>query len=125
MIDAFRYFFAFQCSDWYYRNCNYRAGQPDCKIQLPRPVQFQTGRKDCTEFGDEGYKATKAESHPDQQGDGKATVDFFVKDFGFTGREIVAIMGSHTVGKFHWQNSYMNYVWTARGTTAFNNHYYM
>ena len=71
-----------------------------------------------------GYKATKEEAHPDMQGDGKSTVNFFVKNFGFTGREIVAIMGSHTVGRFNWHNSYLSYVWTTRGSTAFNNHYY-
>ena len=44
--------------------------------RLPR-IKFYTGRKDCTEFGDEPYKATKHESHPNAVGSGKMTADFF------------------------------------------------
>ena len=104
--------------------CNYMAGKPGCRVELPRAIKFQTGRKDCTEFGEEGYIATKAESHPHLHGSGQMTVDFFAKDFGFNGRETVAIMGSHTVGRFHTIFSLLPYVWTTRGTQSFNNHYY-
>ena len=116
------------CDGTYQNNplpqCNYMAGKPGCRVELPQAIKFRTGRKDCTDFGDEGYIATKEESHPHLHGSGQMTVDFFAKDFGFNGRETVAIMGSHTVGRFHTIFSLLPYVWTTRGTQSFNNHYY-
>ena len=52
------------------------------------------------------------------------TVDFFRKEFDFSGRETVAIMGAHTMGRFHTPVSLFNYVWTSWGEMLFNNHYY-
>ena len=52
------------------------------------------------------------------------TADFFEKDFGFTGRETVAIMGAHTMGRLHYSISLFRYLWTTRGRASFNNHYY-
>ena len=87
-------------------------------------IQFFTGRSDCTEYGDKSYKATKHENHPNAVGNGKMTADFFEKDFGFTGRETVAIMGAHTMGRLHYSISLFRYLWTTRGQASFNNHYY-
>ena len=52
------------------------------------------------------------------------TVDFFRKHFDFSGRETVAIMGAHSFGRFHMDESLFPYVWTAYGETAFNHDYY-
>ena len=52
------------------------------------------------------------------------TTDFFQNDFGFNGRESVAIMGAHTMGRFHYRVSLFRYVWTNMGEASFNNHYY-
>ena len=41
-----------------------------------------------------------------------------------TGQETVALMGSHTLGMFHFQHSVMHYTWTSRGLELFNNDYY-
>ena len=68
--------------------------------------------------------ATKHEHHPNQQGNGKMTVDFMKEEFGFTGRETVAIMGAHTFGRFHVDESLYPYVWTAYGVALLNNDYY-
>ena len=38
-----------------YIQCREVKGQPDCNVNFPRSFKFQTGRKDCTEFGDEPY----------------------------------------------------------------------
>ena len=35
--------------------CNEEEGKPNCKVNFPRSFKFQTGRKDCTEFGEESY----------------------------------------------------------------------
>ena len=35
--------------------CSEDKGQPNCKLNFPRSFKFQTGRKDCTEFGEESY----------------------------------------------------------------------
>ena len=44
--------------------CNEDLGEPNCKVNLPKNFKFLTGRKDCTEIGDQPYKSTKEESHP-------------------------------------------------------------
>ena len=36
--------------------CREVKGKPDCNVNFPRSFKFQTGRKDCTEFGNESYK---------------------------------------------------------------------
>ena len=38
-----------------YIQCREVKGQPDCNVNFPRSFKFQTGRKDCTEFGDKPY----------------------------------------------------------------------
>ena len=89
-------------------------------------IKFKTGRRDCVDFesNEEPYKATKHESHPDLMGNGKQTVDFFTRDFGLSGKEMVALLGAHTFGRFHFPVSLMRYTWTSRGEQLFNNHYY-
>ena len=104
--------------------CHEDIGTDRCHVNFPVPLQFKTGRRDCTEFGDEPYKATKHESHPNAMGNGQMTMDFFKNDFGFTGRDTVAIMGAHTMGRMIVHVSLFPYVWTSRGTFMFNNHYY-
>ena len=70
------------------------------------------------------YITEKTEAHPDIMGDGRETVQFFQDHFGFTGQEVVAIMGAHTFGRLGVHNSLMRYVWTSKGTEFFNNDYY-
>ena len=41
----------------------------------------------------------KKENQPSVLTNGKGTIDFFKKDFNFTGRETVAIMGAHSLGR--------------------------
>lgn len=99
-------------------------GQPECKVEIERPIIFKMGRRDCVTDMDEGYMTSKAEVHPDAQANGRATADFFAKEFGFTGRQTVAIMGAHTMGRVHYQNSLFRYVWVHHGGMMFNNQYY-
>ena len=106
--------------------CNYKIlnGKP-CHIDFPSQIKFQTGRKDCTEqILEQPYQTNKLESHPRVVGNGKDTTDFFEKDFGFTGRETVAIMGAHTIGHFNRAVSLFIYTWTGMSRNAFNNDYY-
>ena len=104
--------------------CNQELGTSKCMVNVPRPLVFQTGRKDCTEFGDIPYKATKEELHPNAVGNGKMTLDFFKESFDFNSQETVAIMGGHTMGHMHSSISLFRYLWTTEGTDSFNNHYY-
>ena len=83
------------------KQCSHEIGTTNCKINLARGFKFKTGRRDCTSTGDQPYKSTKKESHPNPVGNGQMLVDFFTKDFGFNGREIVAAMGAHTFGRLH------------------------
>ena len=107
-------------------SCNYKMlSDKPCHIDFPRPIKFQTGRKDCTEqILEEPYQTSKEESHVRVLGNGKDTTDFFLENFGFTGRETVAIMGAHTIGTFHKEHSIFIYGWTGLSKHSFNNDYY-
>ena len=116
------------CDETYNDNpnvqCNAFIGTDRCKIELEESIQFYTGRADCTQFGDQTYKATKEEVHPNAVGNGKMTADFFQENFGFTGRETVAIMGAHTIGRLNYQHSIFRYLWVTQEDASFNNGYY-
>merc|ERR1719483_179254 len=111
-------------SSW--MGCNHHVGDPDCKVNFERPFQFQTGRSDCTEFDQEfPYKATKEEKHPSAVDGGKKTIEFFQSEFpALTGRDVVALMGAHTMGQPHFHISQFPYQWTSKGGRQFNNDYY-
>lgn len=95
-----------------------------CHVTLPRSLKFMTGRRDCITNKPKPYIAAKSERHPSSQTDGKGTVEFFRRDFGFTGKEAVTIMGAHTLGRFHVQLSGFRYTWTFKNEKLFNNQYY-
>lgn len=105
-------------------HCNNKQGEEGCKVELSRPIAFKTGRRDCIPKDGEGYWASKEEWHPDPFTNGRGTVEFFKRDFGFSGRETVAIMGSHTMGRLHQGTTMLPYVWIKSGGQQFNNQYY-
>ena len=111
-------------SSWF--GCNHHVGDADCKVNFERPFQFQTGRSDCTEFDQEfPYKATKEEKHPSAVDGGRKTIEFFQSEFpALTGRDVVALMGAHTMGQPHFDISQFPYQWTSKGGRQFNNDYY-
>jgi len=97
----------------------------ECFVKPDRPLQFQYGRSDCTDFDPEyPYMARKAEVHPNPVADGKATVKYFKENFDFNGRETAAIFGAHTFGFPKLRNSLFPYTWTSGAVNAFNNDYY-
>lgn len=105
--------------------CNAYIGTDHCMSVPTEEMKFKTGRADCTEFdAQKPYKATKHEEHPNAQGNGKMTADFFQKNFNFTGRETIAILGAHTLGQFHFEISLFRYAWTRREDHQWNNGYY-
>jgi len=108
-------------------DCLRNVGDDDCEVKMPREISFQYGRKDCiSEYPEEyeQYKTDRPERHPNPEGNGDATLDFFKEEFGFSGRETVAIMGAHTLGRMRPQHSLLKYVWTVRAGNSFNNAYY-
>jgi len=110
-----------------FKDCLRNVGDDDCEVKMPREINFQYGRKDCiSEYSEsyEQYKTDRLETHPNPEGNGDATLDFFNEEFGFTGRETVAIMGAHTLGRMRPQHSLLKYVWTTRAGNTFNNAYY-
>jgi len=109
-----------------YFGCNHHIGDPDCRVEFERPFQFQTGRSDCTEHDEEfSYKATKEEKHPSAVDGGRKTIAYFQSEFpDLTGRDIVALMGAHTMGQPHFHISQFPYQWTSKGGRQFNNDYY-
>ena len=94
------------------------------QVNLPSAIQFKTGRADCITTESRSYVSLQEENHPSIMTNGEGTVNFFKNDFNLTGREIVALMGAHSLGRLHVQHSLLPYVWTSRGTQMFNNHYY-
>lgn len=47
----------------------------------------------------EQFKTDKPEVHPNQEGNGDSTLDFFSEEFDFSARETAAILGAHTLGR--------------------------
>ncbi|CAE7669028.1 APX1 [Symbiodinium sp. CCMP2592] len=113
-----------------------RWGQSDCKVAAPRKIIFKTGRRDCSGHPFEeafepalqgierrSYMTNKREAHPDPHADGWKTLAYFKNNFGFNRREVVAIMGAHTIGTFHVEVSGFKYNWKF-SHKIFNNGYY-
>eukprot|EP00930_Biecheleria_cincta_P012208 TRINITY_DN11570_c0_g1_i5.p1 TRINITY_DN11570_c0_g1~~TRINITY_DN11570_c0_g1_i5.p1 ORF type:complete len:744 (-),score=97.96 TRINITY_DN11570_c0_g1_i5:85-2205(-) len=106
--------------------CHPRLGEADCKVTAPRPFIFKHGRKDClpdTSLS-KPYMTSKKESHPNPTANGEAALKFFKQDFGFNAKEVVAIMGAHTLGRVHNTISLNQYTWKTRSGMLFNNGYY-
>eukprot|EP00931_Biecheleriopsis_adriatica_P017728 TRINITY_DN12603_c0_g2_i1.p1 TRINITY_DN12603_c0_g2~~TRINITY_DN12603_c0_g2_i1.p1 ORF type:complete len:980 (-),score=132.53 TRINITY_DN12603_c0_g2_i1:112-2691(-) len=103
--------------------CLQFEGEPQCKIWPSRPFVFKTGRKDCATTQAESYMAEEEELHPDEHFNGSMTLRFMEEHFGFSGKETVAIMGAHTLGKFHQRETGHKYLWTT-DFQAFSNQYF-
>jgi len=91
-----------------------------CEVSLPRPIVFKTGRRDCAA----SYKASKRENVPSGDLPGPELTKYFKGDFGFNGRESVAIMGAHTLGNFQIPLNGYFYTFTSQQEDAFNNQYF-
>ena len=90
---------------------------------------FKVGRKDCANTDTKHlYRASKLEHHPNTGFNGQMLVDYFNDTFEFNPREVVALMGAHTVGAFNGVNSKIDYGWVrshkSKQTEVFNNKYY-
>ena len=95
----------------------------DCFIQMPQ-IPFRTGRTDCTP-GAEPYIASKTEVHPSPFANGPTTLQWFETNFGLTDpKEVVALMGAHTLGKLDQRNSFFKYFWNRGEHSYFNNQFY-
>ena len=106
------------------RDCQRLLDDDQCDLKL-KEINFKYGRRDCIpENIETPYKASKHEEHPNPEGNGDDTLDFFKSQFDFSGRESVAIMGAHTLGKMTTQHSLFKYSWTSRAGHIFNNGYY-
>lgn len=105
--------------------CHPRDGEADCEVSLPRSFAFKTGRRDCIAPSPTlPYAASKQEVHPDPKTNGVGTVSYFRDNFGFNGRESIAIMGAHTLGRMFAIHSLNRYTWKTRSGALFNNGYY-
>jgi len=107
------------------KTCMHQEGKETCYVNPDRNLNFEYGRADCVSQNSiQPYITTQAESHPSAIGNGRSTIDFFKKDFGFNGRETAAIFGAHTFGKLTITESLFPYIWTSSNKHAFNNDYY-
>ena len=102
---------------------------PRCDFELPEPT-FKTGRSDCVSSctGDNAYPfcTTNEEIHPNPNGNGSETVEFFKDNFGFNPKQAAALMGAHTLGHANEANSmFRHYPWTRQGQHHLNNMYFV
>merc|ERR1739838_715763 len=114
-------------NDWTARGkaCSHlQFGKPECKLSLSRPVEFKTGRTDCkpSEQLEKRWQTGRKEVQPNAQGDGRETTDFFLQNFGLSGRQSVALLGgAHSFGTFNHANSMFKYDWTKSQAHLLNN----
>ena len=104
-----------------------------CYTALPKfyTQMFKTGRSDCipsqNATSNQGYVASKKESHLHHGSNGKRTVEYFDSHFDMSGKEALALMGAHTVGRFNTITSHNDYSWVrdfSERPRVFNNEYY-
>ncbi|XP_013412191.1 putative ascorbate peroxidase [Lingula anatina] len=85
----------------------------------PTPsVTFRYGRTDC----DPATVATR--SFPSGIANLTKTLQFFANEFSFTSRETVALLGAHTLGEAHRENSGFRGRWVPR-KDSFDNDYFV
>jgi len=80
---------------------------------------FQYGRKDCTTAP---YGGTQ--NLPSANLDYTGVMNYFAKEFGFNSSQVVALMGVHTLGSAHTNNSGFSGNWWLPTPNTFNNAYY-
>ena len=111
------------------KDCGHlKINDNDCLINWSRPIQFRTGRKDCTPDStlDRPFFTSKHEIHPNVHGNGIQTVDFYKANFNLNAREAIALNGgAHSFGKFNSQVSFFRYFWTRSQHRMLNNQMFL
>ena len=115
-------------------NVNLTCGDfSPCFVSFPEKFDtlFKTGRIDCISDSTDDkkqYLAPLSEDSPHAVANGVQTADYFLKNFGLNGRESVALMGAHTIGKYSTFHTHIDYAWVRlRGSMrnkVLNNEYY-
>ena len=119
--------------------CNLHNQEATCeefKCFVPPPkdnvkTMFKTGRKDCKPKSGTGpfqtYLTSEVEEHPNQNGNGQMTFDYFDQHFKMGKRESLALLGIHSIGQFNGISSKLNYGWSnglSIRMNMFNNEYF-
>ena len=114
----------------------YTCNEHRCYSAFPKEAienLFQTGREDCEPkvgaTDTNKYLTGKLEKHPNPDGSGNETVNYFQDEFGLGPRQGLALLGIHTIGHFNPTVSRVGYGWLRkrRGTPRnqmFNHEYY-
>ena len=100
------------------------TGTDRCLLTPTTIPLFRTGRVDCQpeEGLNNAWETSEHEVHPNSNGNGVTTADFFKEHFNLTGREGAALLvGGHSFGKFNAVNSMFKYAWTRQQTDFLNN----
>lgn len=101
----------------------YQSGLPS----PPPDLELRNRLRNICRFPDvkvQGYMDSKWGKEPGNEMDGEQTVKYFKDEFGLTGRETVALLGAHSVGRFHARSSLFRYIWVRNGGQTLNNEYY-
>jgi len=92
----------------------------NCETVPDLEATFQWGRQDCATAP---YSDTIV-GLPAGTLDYTGLMDFFSKEFGFTTREVTALMGAHTLGNAEISNSGFHGTWVNNEQAYFSNQYY-
>ena len=104
-----------------------------CYTKLPWSYTrlFKYGRSDCQPADHatekQGYLASQVEAHPHLGFNGEMTVNYFKDKFKMNGKQALALMGVHTVGRFNPLTSKNDYSWVrdfSERPRLFNNEYF-
>jgi len=92
----------------------------DCGTVPDLKVDFKWGRKDCATapYSDSLLNFPSGLLNYD------GLMSYFATEFGYTEREVTALLGAHTLGKADIFNSGFNGVWVNNEQGYFNNKYY-
>merc|ERR1719397_791074 len=92
----------------------------DCDTGPDQTLDFKWGRVDC----DTAPYSDSLLNYPSGLLNHDELMSFFDSEFGYTEREVTALMGAHTLGAADIFNSGFNGVWVNDEQQYFNNKYY-
>lgn len=100
------------------QDCLRLSLSPNCQRPVPR-ITLKYGRRDCPT----SPMTAVSRVFPNPHGDLTHVLDFFREEMNMTVREVVAIIGAHSLGRATLSNSGFNGRWVGTADTFSNDFY--